>query len=74
MGQDSGFWGAEEVRVEWGKDLSADSQIVDERHWYLSEADLSWEKWVTSRSIWRSVEEKMSRSPSSNRKMVRPGL
>jgi hypothetical protein len=60
-------------RVEWGKDLSVASQMADERQVYLVEAESSKENWVSDGSILRRVEEKMSGSPSSNRKVVRGG-
>lgn len=57
-------------RVEWGKDLSAASQMADEIREYLVEAESSTENWVFDGSILCRVEKKMSGSPSSNQKVV----
>lgn len=73
MGQDRGLGVVEVERVEWGKELTAASQIADERHWYLVEAESSEEKWASEGRIWRRAYKKMSRLPSSKRKMVRGG-
>ena len=56
-----------------GVELSATSQIVDERHWYLAKAESSDEKWASEGRIWRRANKKMSGSPSSKRKVVRGG-
>lgn len=73
MGQDPTLGEMEVERVEWGKDLSVASQMEDERQVYLVEAKSSKENWVSDGSILCSVEEKTSRSPSSNQKVVRGG-
>lgn len=73
MGQDPTLGEMEVERAEWGKDLSVASQMVVERQVYLVEAESSKENWVFDGSILRRVEEKMSGSPSSNRKVVRGG-
>jgi hypothetical protein len=49
------------------------SQMVDERQLYLVDAESSKENWVSEGSICRRWVEKVSGSPSSNRKIVRGG-
>lgn len=73
MGQDPTLGEMEIEQVEWGKDLSAASQMPDERQVYLVEAESSKENWVSDGSILHIVEEKISGSPSSNHKVVRGG-
>lgn len=73
MGQDPSLGEMEVERVEWGKDLSVASQITTERQVYLVEVESSKESWVFDGSILRRIEEKMSDSPSSNRKVVQGG-
>ena len=69
-GQEPGLGVVEEVRVEWGKELSVASQIADERHWYFPKAKSSEEKWASGERVWRKADRKMSGSPSSKRKVV----
>ena len=73
MDQDPTLGEMEVERAKWGKDLSATSQMAAERQVSLMEAESSKENWVFDGSILRRVEEKMSRSPSSNRKVVWSG-
>ena len=70
MGQDPTLGEMEVERMEWGKDLGVTSQMAVERQVYLVEEESSKENWVFDGSILRSVEEKMSGSPSSNWKVV----
>ena len=56
--------------MEWGKELSAAFQIVDERHWYLAMAKLSEGNWTSSGRICRRSKRNMLGSPSSKRKVV----
>ena len=42
-------------QVEWGKDLSVASQIVDERHWYLAVVETREAKLASGGSIWRRL-------------------
>ena len=68
MEQEPNLGVAEEVRVEWGKELTVASQIADERHWYFAEDELSEEKRASGERIWRISDKKMSGSPSSKQK------
>lgn len=45
--------------------------MADEKRVYLVKAESSKENWVSDGRILRRVEEKMSGSPLSNRKVVR---
>jgi hypothetical protein len=53
--------------------LRVASQMMDERQVYLVDVESSKENWVSEGSIWRRWVEKVSGSPSSNRKVVRGG-
>ena len=55
--------------MEWGKELSAAFQIVDERHWYLAMAKLSEGNWTSSGRICRRSKRNMLGSPSSKQKV-----